>query len=430
MTSLRWSAWAARLLNQPLLIEPKIGELILRLLAPRFGIGELAVEEPGGGLRVETLSGTGHGDVVQPEIRNQREYRVDQGVATIPVVGELANRGYRLQPMSGLTSYHAISRQLDLAMADQEVRGVLLDVDSPGGELGCMELGERIRSLSDQKPIWALADNLAASAAYAIGVGASRLVATPHAQVGSVGVIAVHTDLTAALEQKGVRATIVRAGARKAEGNSLESLSDATRADWQAQLDAVREDFVKLVANLRSIAQRDVRGTEAAVLSASDAKELGFVDAVQPRSDAIAEFHAHVNRGGARRRPTREKAMAMHADTEDTMPARASAEPDARAIVLAERARIGAILRHEAAEGCMPTALGFALDTDLPAEQAIGLLATVPKAAVAAAAGLTPFERAMAGVSNPRVGADPGELSESDEINAMMARARQREGRS
>ena len=113
----------------------------------------------------------------------------------IPVVGSLVRRTVGLDPASGFTSYAEIAGMVDAAISDPSVEGILLDIDSPGGEAGgVFELGERLRAADAVKPIWAVASDAAYSAAYAIGCAASRLVVTRTGGVGSIGVIAMHAS--------------------------------------------------------------------------------------------------------------------------------------------------------------------------------------------------------------------------------------------
>ena len=76
------------------------------------------------------------------------------GVAVIPIHGTLVRRAVGLDAASGLTSYARIAADIDAALAAQEVAGILLDIDSPGGEAGgVFELGEQIRAASRIKPV-------------------------------------------------------------------------------------------------------------------------------------------------------------------------------------------------------------------------------------------------------------------------------------
>ena len=118
--------------------------------------------------------------------------------------------------MCGITSYTAIAANFAEALQDPGVRGILFDVDSPGGEtVGCFELCDQIYSSRGQKPIYAVANDLAASAAYAIASAADRVFVTRMGAVGSVGVFACHVDQSRADAKAGFNYEFVYAGARK-----------------------------------------------------------------------------------------------------------------------------------------------------------------------------------------------------------------------
>ncbi|MBM4201268.1 MAG: S49 family peptidase, partial [Gammaproteobacteria bacterium] len=147
---------ATRLYDTPLLIQRAKLDAILSVLGER--VGWPVAQAP----------------VPLPLPRVQAEGT--PGIAVIPVHGSLVRRSLAVDPASGLTSYADIGHKLDQALADPVVQGVVLDVDSPGGEAGgAFELGERIRLASTLKPVWAVAADSAFSAAYAIACGASRL---------------------------------------------------------------------------------------------------------------------------------------------------------------------------------------------------------------------------------------------------------------
>jgi ClpP class serine protease len=89
-----------------------------------------------------------------------------EGIAVIPIHGSLVKRSLGMEAASGLTSYGEIASMLDAALADPQVSGILLDIDSPGGEAsGSFELARRVREVAAQKAVWAVANDAAYSAA-------------------------------------------------------------------------------------------------------------------------------------------------------------------------------------------------------------------------------------------------------------------------
>ncbi len=134
-------------------------------------------------------------------------FQILEGIAVLPVLGTLVRRASYIGAASGLTSYHEIEAMAEQAFADPQVRAVLLEIDSSGGEAGgVFDLAQQLRTLAQTsgKPLWAIADEAALSAAYAIACAADRLWLTRTAEVGSIGVVAVHVDESVADAKAGM----------------------------------------------------------------------------------------------------------------------------------------------------------------------------------------------------------------------------------
>ena len=213
------------------------------------------------------------------------------GIAVIPVVGSLVRRTMGLDPASGFTSYAEIAGMVDAALSDSSVEGIVLDIDSPGGEAGgVFELGERIRAADTVKPVWAVASDAAYSAAYAIGCAASRLVISRTGGVGSIGVIAMHVDQTARDAQQGYRYTPITAGEQKNDFSPHEKLGPDAHARLQTEVDRLYGLFVAHVAAMRKLDGDAVRATEAGIYFGEDAVTAGLVDAVGSLDAVLSDF--------------------------------------------------------------------------------------------------------------------------------------------
>ena len=218
---------------------------------------------------------------------SRRPYDVVDGVAVVPISGVLVHGdGYCWW---GETPYGAIRRTLEQAVADPEVRAIVLHVDSPGGEVaGCFDLADRIYAMRGEKPIAALVDEYACSAAYALASAADTILAPRTAVIGSIGVITMHLDVTAALEQAGLKVTTVQFGGRKSDSYPTTPLSDDARERMQSDIDALGEMFVALVARNRGLKPAAVRATEAGVFLGQAAVDAGLADAVMPTDEAFS----------------------------------------------------------------------------------------------------------------------------------------------
>lgn len=214
-------------------------------------------------------------------------------VAVVPVLGTIAHRMEAFNSISspGGTSTNLLANRLRQAVADPQVSAVVLDVDSPGGAVaGVPEVADLIAELKQSKRIVAVANDMAASAAYWIAAAASEFVVTPSGQVGSIGVFMMHQDLSQMAEREGVKTTFIHAGPHKVEGNAFEPLSAEARAALQAKVDGYYDMFVKAVARGRGVPPATVRDKFGGgrMLLAKDALAAGMVDRVETM-DAVLE---------------------------------------------------------------------------------------------------------------------------------------------
>ena len=262
---------ASRLYGTPLLLARAKLDVILSVLGERVNWPE--------------------SDLAVPSIQKRPSIDAPVGIAVIPVVGSLVRRTVGLDPASGFTSYAEIAGMVDAAIADPSVEGIVLDIDSSGGEAGgVFELGERIRAADGVKPVWAIASDTAFSAAYAIGCAASRLMVSRTGGVGSIGVIAMHVDQTARDAQQGYRYTPITAGDHKNDFSPHEKLTPDAHARLQAEVDRLYSMFVDHVAAMRRLDADAVRATEAGIYFGMDAVTAGLADAVGSLDAVLAEF--------------------------------------------------------------------------------------------------------------------------------------------
>lgn len=226
-------------------------------------------------------------------------------VAVLPLYGVIAPKASMVQGASSPsgTGLDAFAQMFRGALADPSVGSILIDVDSPGGQVdGVPELAAEIRDARGQKPIVAIANTCAASAAYWIASQADEVVVSPSGEVGSVGVYAAHQDLSGMLEQDGVKMTLISAGKFKVEGNPFEPLSEEARAAIQADVDSFYSMFVGDVAKGRGVKADDVRADygEGRMVLAKAAVGAGMADRVAAFSDTVARLARGTSAPGRR----------------------------------------------------------------------------------------------------------------------------------
>lgn len=230
------------------------------------------------------------------------------GIAVLPLYGVVTQRGNMVDDISGpgSTSTQQFTSALRQVLADDTVGQILIDIDSPGGSVyGVAELASEIVKARAQKPVVAVANSLAASAAYWIGCSASEFYVTPGGEVGSIGVWQAHFDYSKALEEKGVKTTLVSAGKFKVEGNPYVPLDPEAQAFMQSRVDDYYNAFIQAVAVGRGVTVDDVRNGmgEGRVLGADAALAQRMVDGIASSDDVLARMQAKVTGNAVRSQP-------------------------------------------------------------------------------------------------------------------------------
>lgn len=237
-----------------------------------------------------------------------REPKEKDALAVIPVYGPLTYRpddGFLAFLFGSSSSYEAIRKQFRAALEDPAFKAIVFDIASPGGEsAGLFDLVDEIYQARGQKPLYAVANETAYSAAYAIASAADRIFLPRTGGVGSVGVIAMHRDQSQWDEKLGFRYTPIYAGARKNDFSAHEPLTAEALALAQAQVDDLYGLFVETVARNRNLTTEAVRATQAGLFRGRAALTAGFADALKPWSLAFNTIHHEIRRNGGARQMT------------------------------------------------------------------------------------------------------------------------------
>jgi signal peptide peptidase SppA len=331
---------------------------------------------------------------------------------------------------------------------------VLLDMESPGGEaVGAFEAAAAVRRLAGIQA--GLGDGQwpgSASAAYAIASAATRIVSIPTGISGSIGVVLAHFDYSEMLTKEGIKPTFIHAGANKVDANPYQALPEKVRDRLQAEVNTFYDLFVETVAAGRpGLTDKAIRGTEAGTFMGAEALELGLIDQLGTFESVLAELSSTQGPGMGQSRQSGATMSAAHTATSmaalaaagalaagvapaapaaaaaapvpaaalpaAVLPAAAVSEPAAlpaaaahvdhtaalaaerKAGAVEERARIGAILGHEAAAGRGKLAAHLAFKTSMAVDDAGEMLAASATEA-APAAGLSDaaaFEASVSG---------------------------------
>lgn len=218
----------------------------------------------------------------EQEAESSRLLNRQGSVGVITIAGSLTNgsRGYG----NYMTTYNEIREAMIQAAADPQVKTILLDIKSGGGSVqGLSDTADLVRKVDAKvKPVHSFSDAAMCSAAYWLGSSARKVHASSMADVGSIGVIATHTEYTKMLEKEGITPTVIRSGAYKGLGSPYERLSDKAEATIQAQVDHMAGIFNNYIADRRgmTIDAFKKRAGEGRVFVGQQGVEAGLVDSI------------------------------------------------------------------------------------------------------------------------------------------------------
>lgn len=319
---------ASRVFNTPLLIHPAKLDAILAGLGGRLlGADQPAIiinTTPEPEAAAAAVADVGMFAATKATGRDEeRGYAIVNGVAIIQAHGALVHRTRMEADSTTLLGYNDIVRDMESAMSNPNVHAVLQIWSSPGGEVqGAFEAASRMHSMRGQKPIKAICDGMAASAAYLLASAADEIIISPTGYAGSIGVVARHVDFSAALASDGVKVTHIFAGAHKVDGNPYEPLPDAVREDWQSEIDGIYSDFLSAVATHRGISVDAVRKTQArtyrghAAIDARLADRMGTTDQIIQELVALRTTAQSIPSGQTARANADDKGVLMSGNTQ------------------------------------------------------------------------------------------------------------------
>lgn len=229
-----------------------------------------------------------------PRRAGQSGLTVIDGVAVIGLIGPIFPRANMMTEMSGATSLSKVRGEFMAAMADPSVKSIVFNVDSPGGVVtGIGDFAAEVAAWSKRKPVNAVATGVMASAAYWIASSATRIVVSPTALVGSIGVATAQTKQVAPDEKGRIEVEIVSSNAPNKRTDPTDS---AGRAEIVARLDAIEAEFIKAVAANRGVSVDKVKAdfgrggvvVGAAALAAGMADKIGTLDSVLAELTAVS----------------------------------------------------------------------------------------------------------------------------------------------
>jgi signal peptide peptidase SppA len=350
------------------------------------------------------------------ELQNTYNATERDGVAILPVTGPLFRYANIFTSISGATSYELIAKDFRIALDNPQIKAIILDIDSPGGEVnGVSELSSMIHEARGKKPIIAYASGDAASGAYWIASAADEIVVSETSALGSIGVVGMYR----ADDENNKTIEIVSS---QSPHKRLDVSSDEGRIRLQARIDSMADVFINAIARHRNIDPQiilsdygggDVMIGQNAVL-AGLADRIGSLDHLlqelsQAKAPQIEGLLASQPQSTKEKTPmTLDELKANHPELVTQI------QTDSRA---SERKRFEDILGSAEAKGREKLAQEIALGTELSHVEASQLLSC---ASPDVKANVSDFETAMASTKNPDI--QPEGESQEDDIDAVALR--------
>ncbi len=349
------------------------------------------------------------------ELQNTYNVVERDGVAILPVAGPLFRYANIFTSISGATSYELIAKDFRAALDNTSIKAIILDIDSPGGEVnGVSELSSMIYEARGKKPIIAYASGDAASGAYWIASAADEIVVSETSALGSIGVVGMYR---ADKDDNAIEIVSSQSPHKR-----LDPKSDEGHARLQARMDSMADVFISTIARHRNIdpskVLSDYGGGDVMIgqqaVSAGMADRIGSLEHLitqlssssSPQSEGIFVSTTPTQKENLSMTP--EELKANHPDLVTKMTTDAKAE---------ERKRFEDILGSDEAKGREKLAQEIAMGTDLSAMEAKQLLSC---ASPDVKAGVSDFETAMAATKNPDI--QPDNETPEDDVNAIAAR--------
>ena len=351
------------------------------------------------------------------ELQNSYRLEMRDGIAVLPVVGPLFRYANLFTKVSGASSYELLAKDFTQAVENPDVKAIILNIDSPGGEVnGCAEFADMIHEARGVKPIIAYASGDAASGAYWIAAAADEIVVSKTSALGSIGVVGVYRG------NKGEDA--VEVVSSQSPYKRLDPDTDDGRARLQKRIDAMADVFVDAVAKYRGVASSHVQNHYGSgdVFIGDAAVKQGLADRIglfekllfELSSNPVSEPSPHsINPN------QQEKSMDNIQSLREAYPdLTASLEHDAvKQGVIAERSRVQGILSHDEANARTLLAQHLAFETDMEVEAAVSVLSKAPLE-TPTRDDVSGFSAAMEATPNPEIIPSPEAEDDSEEAVA------------
>ena len=188
-----------------------------------------------------------------------------------------------------ITSSRGIVEQIERLKENNDVKAIILRINSPGGGVGpSQEIYREVLRAKEKKKIIASMESVAASGGYYVACASDVIVANPGTITGSIGVVMEFSNVEDLLKKIGLRSYVIKSGKHKDIGSPVREMTPEEKAILQGVIDSVHSQFIRAVAEGRNMEEGKVKQiADGRIFSGEQAKELGLVDRLGGLQDAI-----------------------------------------------------------------------------------------------------------------------------------------------
>jgi ClpP class serine protease len=181
-------------------------------------------------------------------------------VAVLPLFGTMFQHGSMEMNASGGTSTEQFGRQFSALNASPAVKTIVIEAHTPGGQVwGTEELSNLIYAARGRTRVVTIVNSQMASAGLWVGTAAEQVFITPGGEMGSVGVVSMHVDVSQSEEKRGIKRTLIATPDKKIAGHPWAPLDSETAVEWHSKIEGTMDRFVNALARNRRVSTDHVR---------------------------------------------------------------------------------------------------------------------------------------------------------------------------
>lgn len=209
-------------------------------------------------------------------------------ILVLPIKGVLATENAKMLQEGSVVN------KLDAALTDPTIKGILLEVDSPGGTVyESARIWEKIQEIQEETDIqiYTSMGTVAASGGYYVAASSDKIFAAEETMTGSIGVISDYVNIRELEEKLGIKHEIIKSGEHKDIGSMNREMTEEEREINQTQVDEFFEKFVDVIVQGRGMSEEKVYNlADGQVYTGKQALENGLIDEIGYYEEALTSM--------------------------------------------------------------------------------------------------------------------------------------------